>query len=205
MNTDHELAQWRASWQAEETASASGAAVDVRRIVATQRRRMAASHIFGTIFAAALLIFSGVMAYRDSSTERLAWAAVIWTLTLVATGFLIRNWRGLWTEDDNSSSAFLALARQRCHASLRAVRFGYWLVAIELVIALPWLSWDYLAFKRPRGADPSGTLTALGATILLAAIYWTFFAFQRRRKLREMHRLEELGAVLGTEDRPEQE
>jgi hypothetical protein len=186
MNTDHELAAWRDEWQAEPQAISTAT---LRQIVEKESRRMLLRHAAGVLFSLALLAFSADVAYHDATTERIAWAAVVWALTFTAAGFLIWNSRRLWTPDQESSAAFIALQCERCRAALRTVRFGRWFVAIELLIAVPWLSFG-------RG---SSAVTGVAIVLILSAIYLAYFAWYRRHKLKELQSLEELRELLRPE------
>jgi hypothetical protein len=39
---------------------------------------------------------------------------------------------------------------KRSLATLRAMRFGYWFLVLQLSIAVPWLTWDFVPTLDPR-------------------------------------------------------
>jgi hypothetical protein len=119
--------------------------------------------------------------------EALAWSAVVWLTTLGVTMFQIRNWRGIWRTSARPVADYAAIYQARCLATLRAVRFGYAFLALQVAIAVPWLTWDFL-----RGSI-SGSRYALAMAILaaltIAFLFW--FRASRRRARRESAEVKE--------------
>jgi drug/metabolite transporter (DMT)-like permease len=183
MNPDQELASWREDWLAQE---APPQHFEIRRIVERGRRRMAVRLAGHLLFALALLGFSAWWVWHFWSAEWIVWAAVIWISTFVTSTFAIWNSAGNWKSLDQSTAGFIDLARRRCLAVLREIRFGRWMVAVSFAIVVPWLTWDF-AFRQP-------SLWALvlgdGIACVVSAAYLIWFAVLRRRKLEELEELD---------------
>jgi hypothetical protein len=182
MNPDQELANWRQDWLAQEESPGN---FEIRRIIDRQRRRMAASLAGQLLLGLAMLGFSAWFASQRWTAEWIAWAAVIWISTFVASGFAIWNSAGNWTSLDQSTAGFAALGRRRCLAALREIRFGRWFTAIGLAIVVPWITWDFAIRHPSLGALLLGDGIAFG----FSAVYLIWFAVWRRRKLKELEEL----------------
>ena len=187
MNTNAELEVWRDAWKDPAQTAATQQAFDLRRETHRQERYLRIRYVLAFVWAAAFLIFS-VVAVRNG-LQRIPWALVVWITTFIAMGFSIWNWRTLWNATSASTSEFADLYAKRCMAKLRAVRFGYWFLAMQLAIAVPWLSWDFY-----RGGDNGqfGIRSYVITMLVLACITAIFiFSFTRTRRatLRELEQL----------------
>lgn len=182
MNLDQELANWRQDWLAEQPPPGH---FEIRRIVDRERRRMIARLATRLISALVMLGFSAWWVWQQWSAEWIVWAAVIWISTFVTSAFAIWNSAGNWTSLDQSTAGFVDLARRRCLAVLREIRFGRWMVAASLAIVVPWLTWDF-AFRHP---SVMGLLLGDGIAFAVSAAYLVRFAVWRRRKLKELREL----------------
>jgi hypothetical protein len=183
---DQELRDWQATWQSSAAAERRTPPFDIRNHAARAGRRLTVRYASGGLFALALLVFSAVYAQRHPTLQWLLWAAAVWIATLVAVGFMIWNGRGLWTAADRSSAAYVELSRKRCMAELRAVRFGYALLSAELVVAIPWLLWDFFSKRSLPGFDLASRLSGFAVLLALTVGYLVWFTLYRRRKLREL-------------------
>jgi hypothetical protein len=183
MNPDQELAEWRQDWLAQEEPPGH---FEIRRIVERGRRRMAARMAAHVLFALVILAFSAWwVVWQQWSAEWIVWAAIIWVSTFIKFGFAIWNSVGNWTSIDQSTAGFVELARRRCLAVLREIRFGRWLAAVSLAIVVPWLTWDF-AIRYP---SLKALLLGDGIACALAGAYLVGFAVRRRRKLKELEEL----------------
>jgi hypothetical protein len=182
MNPEQELADWRQDWLAQDEAPVH---FEIRRIVDRERRRMALRMAARLLCALALLAFSALWAWHWRSAEWIAWAAVLWISTFATSGFAIWSSAGNWTALDQSTAGFVDLARRRCVAVLREIRFGQWMVAVSMAIVVPWLTWDF-AIRYP---DAKALVLGDGIACVVSAVYLIWFAAWRRRKLRELEEL----------------
>ena len=183
MNQDHELAAWRQDWLAEEH---SAGHYEIRGIVERGRRRMLIGMAGHVLFALFLLAFSAWWVWQRWTTEWIVWASVIWIATFVQTAFVFWNSAGTWATLDQSTAGFVDLARRRCQAALRQIRYGRWLTAVSFAIVVPWLTWDF-AFRYP---SLERLLLGDGTACVLSAVYLFAFAVWRRRKIRELSELD---------------
>jgi len=181
MAADSELDLWRSAWTAA-VAVESPAPFDVRAAGLRQERRLRIRYLLNLAVAAALAALP-LWVLRDNwRVEAVVWAAVVWITTLIATAFEIWNWRTLWRTAAHSVTEYAGVYEARCHATLRAVRFGYAFLALQLAISLPWLTLDLVR----------GEMTAaryIAAVIVLGtftAIFILWFRVSRRRALAEL-------------------
>lgn len=200
MSNPSELDVWRLAWKAETEPVKRDSAFDVRQEAMRQQRRLQTRHILELCFAVVLIGFAAFYLKRNFSSETLVWAIVIWILTLGATAFSIWNWRALWTASNQSTSAYAAAYRRRCMAGLRAIRFGYRLLALELVIVVPWLTSDFYKGGSSGEFRVRAYLIRLGLVAFLAGAYLFAFRRSRRRTLLELARLEEFERGLPDEE-----
>jgi hypothetical protein len=180
---DEEITAWRSPWLAE---SEPAPLPDIRKIVDRDRRRMARHLGSQFLVGIALLGFSAWWAWWRHSLEWLLWAAVIWILTFFAGSFAVRNAAGNWSSTEESTAAFVELTRRRVKAALSAIRFGRKLLALEIAIVVPWLSWDFARRRLPLTNYAIG----LALTAALTATYLLVFARVERNRTRELEGLE---------------
>ncbi len=189
MNNNAELEVWRDAWQAPTETARPQSAFDLRRETRRQERYLRIRYLLAFVWAAAFLIFSVVAVRRN--LQGTVWASVIWLTTFIALGFSIWNWRTLWNATSASTSEFTDLYAKRCMAKLRAVRFGYWFLAMQLAIAVPWLSWDFYRSGPAGGFGLRSYAVSMLVLACLTALFLFSFARTRRATLRELEQLRE--------------
>jgi hypothetical protein len=190
VNSNIELESWRATWK-NATAAQPEASFDLWREARRHERRLRAQYVSSLGFAVALMGFAALVLRRNNTVETLVWAIVVWLTTLLATAFSIQNWRVLWRSVDQSTADFVAAYRGRCVAMLRAVRFGYGLLACQLTISVPWLTLDFHHSGASGRFGPGRYAFSIGLLGLLTAAYLYAFRRFRCRAMRELARLEE--------------
>jgi len=186
MNTDPELDEWRSEWMAQAVGSEKRPA-GMRADAVRQQRRLRAAHVLELLAALIFLSLSAAIVWRNRDFEAWLWAGIVWATTLAATAFSVWNWHILWTANVKSVAEYTLDYRKRCLARLRAARFGQRLLVVQIAIAVPWLSWDYLGHRLPAVVF----FWAVAVLACLALGFWALFTHHRRTALRE---LEELGA-----------
>jgi hypothetical protein len=79
------------------------------------------------------------------------------------------------------------------------MRFGYWLLALQVAIAAPWLTWDFGRHQM------STTRYAVGLEVLalLVVAFVAWFARTRRRPLKKIIQIEEFRSSLYNENSPD--
>jgi hypothetical protein len=123
---------------------------------------------------------------NNFETETIVWSVVVWLTTLGATVFSVWNWRTLWRDAGESVADFAAIYGKRSLATIRAVRFGYAFLAVQLAIATPWLTYDFVrgVLPLPRYGFALATLAALTAG------YLVWFRHSSRSAMRELANIE---------------
>lgn len=178
MSMEPELEILRAAWTASP-----GSETNVSRAGWRGRERsLRVQYVLELVFAAALIGFAVVFVRRHFDWEALVWAAVVCFTTIGAAAFQIWNWRSLWRSSGQSLADYAEAYERRCRATLRAVRFGYRFLALQLAISTPWLTIDFL-----RGEiTPSRYAFSMGVLALLTITYLFAFRQMRRRAMREL-------------------
>lgn len=188
---DNEWRDLMADWQ-------SGEPVEHRRIRRKVRRqgcRMVLLTLFEIAGCAALLAWIGKASLeqpRAIGTVGFAGTAV---LVVLALAFSLWNRRGIWAPASESTITFVELSLERQRRKLVALRFGPWLLAVELAFLVPWSVWALLS----RPAEPWRWLFAFGWMIGMSALLLASSAWYRRRTLRETAEWEELRRALAGE------
>ena len=107
---------------------------------------------------------------------------IVWVLTISASAFSIWNWQALWRASAQSVAGYMALYRARAQATLRAVKFGWAFLVFQLLIVVPWLTYDLLQHRMPQVRYGFAMLLLA----LLSFIYVRVFLRQRRKALEEI-------------------
>ena len=189
MTSDSEMETWREAWKAPEGPSGQPGILDMRREVRRKEFRLRALHLLEFVSALVLLAFSFLVVQRYPSTEMVLWAVVIWILTLLAAGYSFWNWRLLWTAERRSAREYAQIYEKYCVAGLRHIRFGFCLLAVNLAIAIPWISWKFFRSARTSHFGIVAYLISIGLIAGLAAGYVFWFSRSRRNRLRELEQL----------------
>lgn len=176
--TDRDMDRWAANWR-DDTKSA---ATDLARMAHRERRIIYAWIAIDWIVGAGLLAFAAWLWFDDGSPVMRFAAGGIVALTVAALAFVTYNWRGSLAADRASAADFLAQARRRSHARLRYVRFGWWILAADLVVIA---SAALIEFRADGTARlPSMLGMAALATAAAALILFTWGRRERRRAAR---------------------
>ncbi len=186
MNTEPELDWWRAEWK-KAVGMETVNAYNFRNEYQRQQRWLRARHAFGLSFAVFLICYAGYVLRREFRAEILAWAIVVWITTLGVTAFSMWNWRGMWSISARSVREYADAFERRNLAMLRAVRFGYWFLGLQLGIAVPWLSIDFFRHQtsvRQYAMD-------MGFLCMLSLAFVAWFKRSRRKAMRELNHAEE--------------
>jgi hypothetical protein len=186
MSNDLEFNAWQAEWKAQLGPDAMSSA-EVRRSAIRQQRRLRAGHISEIAAGIGFLAFSAVVAWRAPGVESFLWAAAVWLTTLVVSAFSLWNWRILWAADIKSVSKFMDEYEKRCWAGARAAWFGKWFLIVQLMISVPWLTWDYFRHRLSNTTYGGSIVLLLGLTVG----FWVFFARSRRAATEELQKVRE--------------
>lgn len=181
---DNELRDWMADWQADPE-PAPEIRDAIRQRVQRKSLRMALAAAFETLFALAMLAFVTWSALREPTPIHAGAMAVLALLILWATGVGLWYLRGTWRPSAETTSAFIDLSLLRCQRRLRAVRAGWWLLALEVAVMIPWIVLSVKAKDAAFGL--LAVLTVLVSTVLIVA---------ERRTRRELREWEEMRGSL---------
>ena len=179
--SDDELREWMSDWQAD-----SEPAPDVRDAIRRRVRRQGFGMILlaaGEVaFACAMLVFLIGFAVRHPQPVDVATMAGFSLLVVWATGYGLWYRRGLWRPEAETTAAFLALSIRRCQRRLLALRAGWWLLAAEVVLFVPWIQF--------HAESPADYLFSYGFLALMAGGAAAVLVVLGRRTRRELGELE---------------
>lgn len=182
MNESKELEILASAWQAESPSLP----VDLERMVRRQGLWIVLNAACGVLVSIAFLGGSLWWAIAHPEPEFVALAVGIWMITLATVIYSFANQAGTWSPAAEDTRAFLALSLKRCRAGLRGIRFGFYLLAIEVILLAAWHAW-YWSSHAP--VPPlKNWLVAACLPLAFAAVLTGL----RIRKLRELARLEML-------------
>jgi hypothetical protein len=186
--TDQDIDRWTAAWR--EGTPPTG---DLARMARRERRLLTAWIAFDWLVGAGLFVMAGWL-WLASRTPAMSLAAIgIAVLTLVVLAFTIVNWRGSLAGDSESAAEFLALAGKRSQARLRYIRFGWWILAADLVVLAGVVA---LEIQDEGVARLPGRLLSFAvATAAAAGVLWWW----GRRERKRARRLAAMQRALGTD------
>jgi hypothetical protein len=189
-STDPEMAEmkgWAAAWQATPPEPEVAA---LRRRVERRGRWLVLETVGEALISCGAL---GLLA-RAALVEPAAWnVATLGGLALLIVWiwvFALWNRRGLWRPESATFAAHLELSLRRAHRRLRGLLAGWWLLAGEVLLLVPWL-WRV---NQSRGL-PSATADFLWSGFALAGLCGfagAALVLLRRRTRREIEELEDL-------------
>jgi hypothetical protein len=175
--SDQDIERWTEEWRAGAPPVA-----DLARMAKRERRLLTMWIAFDWLVGAGLLAFAGWL-WLELRTPAMGIAAIgIAALTVVVLAFTIFNWRGVLQGDRASAADFLALALKRSQARLRYIRFGWQILAADLVVIAGAMALEV----RDEGLDrlPGMLISTIVATAGAAAILFWWGRRERRRAVR---------------------
>jgi hypothetical protein len=178
----NELEVLTAAWKEQEPAVPADLARMVKRQGIWIRFHTAAALVTAALFLGASLW----AAIHFESVEFLVLAIGVWMLTLGTSIFQLKNQASTWTAESNTTKEFIGLSLRRCRSGLRGVRFGLWLLLVEVLFLALWHAW----YWSSRPASPP-----LSTWLLAAALPLAFLAgllYLRSYRLRQLARLERI-------------
>jgi hypothetical protein len=183
--TDQDIDRWSADWR-----EAAPAASDLACMARRERRLLATWIAFDWAVGAGLSALAAWMWIAIGTPVMRFTAAGIAVLSVVVLAFTIHNWRGSFAADRSSAADFLAQALGRSRARLRYVRFGWWVLAADLVVIAGAIA---LEIRDEGAARVQGMLTMAALATAAAA---GLLAWWSRRERRRMERLAAMQAAL---------
>jgi len=183
----HELdAEWGEAWR-------SSPAIDPPPLGRIRRRRygylawVGGQWLLGVVF----VVVATSWAIEDLRPTSIVAALAVACIVAATLIFEAWNRRGTFLAADRSAKAWLELTSRRLRAELRALRFGWALLAAEVAFFVPWLAWGL----GERGAPPVDYLVAYGFLAALVGAFAVAIVFVGRRWRRRLAAVrEQLGA-----------
>lgn len=172
-------------WRHEEPAETDES---LRRLGRRVRRRARALWwIAATEIVTGLLLVAFAVHFLRTHDGAFGWMTfgAILGFVLAATGFAWWNRRGTWRAAAKRPADYLALERRQLDIRLRALRFGFGLLAAELVFFLIWIPWAH-------PSDSAELLFHYAFLLLWTALFALVLHRLRRRARRERLALERL-------------
>lgn len=183
---------WRASDDREEAASDARWRAEILRSVRRQTGLMALGVVVQFTIAAAFSALAVHLVSGDPGPFEWVTAIAIWSLVLIALGAAASGERGLWRPAGDSTRDFVDLSLRRARNRLRNLRWGIYLLVLEVAFFVPWIWW--LVRSRPAEtvtwvswAGPYGLLALLVGVFAIAI---ALLHQQALRRLRWLERLE---------------
>ena len=185
--TDRDLDRWKTAWR-----EGAPQALDLARLAMRERRMLMAWIALDWLAGAGLLGFAAWIWFGIGTPVMRFTAAGIVMLTVAVLAFTIVNWRGSFAGDRASASDFLALALLRNAARLRYIRFGWWVLAADLVV----IAGAIVLEIRDEGAARLPAILAL--TVAATAVAAGILFWWGRRERRRSERLASMRRALAT-------
>ena len=166
VSSDHELQQWTAIWQSD--GEPVPPAEVIYRHVRRRRRQLVVSLVAEVVVAVgACALLAAIAAARPDPVER-GFAAALGIVVMAALVISWRNWRGMLNPTEQTTAACLELSLERARRFRHAVRGGWFVLAAELAVFVPWIAYK----QRLRGWVLLAVLTALAVTWLIGLGRW---------------------------------
>jgi hypothetical protein len=171
--TDRELERWTDAWR-----QSAAPLPDLVRMARRERRLLSVWIATDWAVGVALLGFAAWIWFAIGTPVMRFAAAGIVLLTVAALAFTTLNWRGSFAGERASAIDFLALAERRSQARLRYIRFGWWVLAADLVV----IAGAMLLEFRDEGAARLPAMLAMAALATAAAAAILFWWGRRERR-----------------------
>jgi len=168
-------------------------ALDIRR----RSRRLLVFSILEAALAVSFLVASAALVYARPEARIILWAAAVWLFTAVALGYSVRNRRGLWYPETETTESFIAISIRRCEAGLRSIRAGFLLLAAEIVFILLYTLYDLISGWRLTPVRTAVHFGLLAATIAVMSSGLALFGRRKRAELRKWREVERSASAEG--------
>lgn len=187
--SDPDIDRWTGDWRA-----AAPPVADLARMARRERLWLLTWIAFDWAVGLGFIALA-IWIWFDDATPGLRFVAVAVVILVVgALAFTVRNWRGSLAGDRSSAADFLALSTHRSCARQRYIRFGWLLLAANVVVITIAFSLDT---AQGRMELLPGTIASTCLVIAAAAgILWAWSRRERRRGARlaaMRHALQENG------------
>ena len=190
MIEDRELESWKEEWS-----RVAGVSPDfhrkVRRKIERQNQRFVVGNVVTGIAFVGILIFAAFMR-RQANWMGPGWSTGICILVLVSVALRVRNLRGAWRAEAQSTRAFLELWRKRVEARLRLLRISIYVSLGWLVFCATLTAVNWPVIGRDVKVHPREWIEVLVLCVLMLPVIGFWAVWLRRRKLAELNEVKNL-------------
>lgn len=182
---------WRSGDDRDDAARDPRWRADILRSVRRQTRLMALGVVAQLAIAAGFSALAVHLVSGEPGPFEWVTAIAIWSLVLIALGAAASGERGLWRPAGDSTRDFVDLSLRRVRDRLRNLRWGVYLLILEIAFFVPWIWW-MVGSKPPATVTWAGWAGPYGLLALLVGVFAVAIAVLRRRALRRLRWLEAL-------------
>lgn len=188
---DREWADLARDWQGDTQLPAAPIDIprDIRRKVQRFSWGLVALTVFELTFLGLALAFLTLRAWQQPHPLEITTAIAVWALSVVAMGFTLWNRRGTWRPEAETARAFLKLSHKRCVRKLIGVRYAWRILAVEIVLFVPWIAWVIDSKPAKKAQAPGIYFVSYGylvGILLLTALFLHWYSRRTRRELAAM-------------------
>lgn len=178
---------WAAEWRSTPSEPS-----DPLPAIRARFRRYVALAVANWLIGLFMVVATTLLAWGSGRPELTAAAIFTWGFAILATTVDLIYRRGTWSATDRSIRDFLELARRRLVAQLRGIRFGFNLLALEVLFFCVWIPWTLSARSDAGVWDYLRAFGFLGAMVVVFTL-----GLGAMRKTRQ-RQLEQLDSVRGS-------
>ncbi|MFO0983991.1 MAG: hypothetical protein U1E76_20105 [Planctomycetota bacterium] len=193
--SERELEQWQRAWQADP-GRIGPAVAELEQRLARGRRQLVLVIALEVVMVVAGMAGVVIAMRRHADAPTLVWALAVVVLLALASAFAAWNRRGLLRPGGETCREHLALARARCARSMRSVRFGRWLLLVEVMFLVPWGCWEFVLKRAEITTHPWPYAVRWGLTLVAVIGVLTWARRTAARAQREHDALARLGEQL---------
>lgn len=194
-----EWSRWAAAWRADprldEEARSPQRRAQILRMVRRQTVLMAMGVVAQIAIAAGFAVVGLLLVRGAPGPFEWVTALATWTFVAIAVGAAATGDRRLWRPVGEATRDFVELCRRRLANRLRSLRWGLYLLALEVAFFVPWIWWAVRS-KPAESVTWQTWAESYGLLALLVAAFAVSIGVLRRRTRDRLRRLEALGRDL---------
>lgn len=194
-----EWSRWAAAWRADprldEEARSPQRRAQILRMVRRQTVLMAMGVVAQIAIAAGFAVVGLLLVRGAPGPFEWVTALATWTFVAIAVGAAATGDRRLWRPVGEATRDFVELCRRRLANRLRNLRWGSYLLVLEVAFFVPWIGW-VVGSKPPETVTWQTWAGSYAFLALIAGLFALAIAALRRRALDRLRHLEALGREL---------
>ncbi len=192
--------RWTTAWSddqhLDEAVRSPRRREEILRGVRRQTALMAAGAVAQVVIAAGFTAFGVLLVRGEPGPLEWVTALAIWTFVAIALSAAATGERRLWRPAGETTRDFVQLCRRRLSNRLRNLRWGLYLLALEVAFFVPWIWW-VIRSRPPETVTWQAWAGSYGFLVLLVGAFAVAIAALRRRTLDRLRALETLARELG--------